>query len=123
MKLRQALAILRTLRSVLPAYVDIEEEYVNQLHRAFSDVENEIGLDLSRFYIPAGDLKNYVTSLARPRIGSRKGREATYSTQRYCDRMRFFFALEGAINFINGYIQEPDERRGIGFTHLPDKKR
>lgn len=61
MKLRSALAMLQAINDKLPNG-DIEEKYVALYHKATTDIQDQLGVDLSAFFIPDGELKRQVTS-------------------------------------------------------------
>lgn len=103
MKLHKALAMLQALREELPNG-SIDEKYVDLYHASLTDIQSEIGHDLTYFFIPQSELTRRVTSIPGPRIGRHGGGEKTYSKARYCDRERFLIALKGAINFINSLM-------------------
>ena len=121
MKLRSALAMLQAIADKLPDG-DIEEKYVALYHNALADIQDqldELGCDLSSFFIPDSELKRHVTSSRYgpriPRIHT--GPDVTYSNERYCDGDRFQIALAGAMNLISGYLQTPPPAKPkIGFS-------
>ncbi len=103
-KVRQAIARLEVMVDELPKGGQIEEKYVQMYHRALTEIQSEMGEDLSYFTVPESELEHRVTSvrLGNPYRGG--GRQTNYSKERFCDRERFLIEIKGAIRFINSLI-------------------
>ncbi|HEY1403219.1 MAG TPA: hypothetical protein VGB05_03765 [Pyrinomonadaceae bacterium] len=104
-KLRQALARLKSLNDNLPTG-NIQEKYVADYHSILSVIQQETGHDLTCFFISPTELKRHLISSGRPRMGNRFGSEPTYSQVRHCDRPVFLTQLHSAIKFITDFLPE-----------------
>lgn len=98
-KLKQAIIRLESLGN-LPIG-DVEEKYVVDYHSILDIIQQEIGHDLTDFYIPLRELHKQITSTQRDVYGELT--EVNYTDHRYCARGMFDVKYKAAKSFIMPY--------------------
>jgi hypothetical protein len=124
----EALARLNSLKSNLPGGVTVEEKYVDEFDAILDLLEQSSGDDLSRFRVPASELKRRVTS-SNPYGGTGGGwRSRRANAERatipapepkdptddmYCDRSFLMMKIDGLLGLFALRMSGEDSR--IGF--------
>jgi len=107
----EAYARLESLRDNLPDF-SVGEKYVREFHEILQLLEKDSGADLTRFRVPAGEVKPRVTSANYLR-GT-----CTYSKTGYCDRSFLKMKVDAVIRFFE--LQSSNSKPAIGFA-LPQR--
>ncbi|MGA2481568.1 MAG: hypothetical protein ABSF92_00440 [Candidatus Acidiferrales bacterium] len=105
--LAEAFARLNAVRGNLPDSLVIHEKYVNEFHDILDLLTKETGTDLSRFRVPASELKRTPTSFT-------PGRGTRYSEAKYCDRQFLLIKIDSVL----GFFKLQTAKSEIGF-HAP----
>ena len=109
----RACAMLSSLRgNVAQMKANVPEMYVNEFHGALAKLE-EIGLNVSEFRVP--------DSAVQPRLSpvSYSGGGASYSTEKYVDRLFILTKLDEVLGYLK--IISAKKPRKIGFSKPDDQ--
>lgn len=108
-KFNQAVSKFGAFADSLPTSREIQPNYIALYHRLLTDIQTELGQDLSYFKIPQSEMK-----LESEGDFDEWDEWQQTGTKAVCERAIFLTHLNGAIGFIDTLVA-PDKPRAIGF--------